>query len=133
MANREEIKKAKRHFENPALLELIRSGVLAVSYEHALTLLDALTAAEEVLKLNMKANADYIDRIEERNYQLAEDRRELMEALGKLTMECERNHRTVYIGWSHDKYELTYDSRYTNPVKSALDTLDKIKSREADR
>ena len=47
MASREEIERAKRHFENPGLLESIRSGVLAVSYDHALTLLDALTTTEE--------------------------------------------------------------------------------------
>ena len=47
MASREELERAKRHFENPGLLESIRSGVLAVSYDHALTLLDALTTAEE--------------------------------------------------------------------------------------
>ena len=47
MASREEIERAKRHFENPSLLESIRSGVLSVSYDHALTLLDALTTAEE--------------------------------------------------------------------------------------
>ena len=47
MASREEIERAKRHFENPGLLESIRSGVLSGSYDHALTLLDALTTAEE--------------------------------------------------------------------------------------
>jgi hypothetical protein len=47
----------------------------------------------------------------------------LRAALERLTSACERSHKTIYIGTTHDRYDMAYERGGEDPVKLARAAL----------